>query len=267
MVLPGHQIPLTTPRTIPSAGTGQIGRIDGGSVRARNPDPIQVRQQHPSLPPTSQHVSPHMPTVQTSTPSQFKPEPHQSSVKNEPDNRRMQIEQTLQRLNENVPFRVRFKKEPSVRGRVYGFDCSQSRPSAELKVYIEYPIGKWIGILLGCLLSDALYTLPTCPYIFLIVNLGSGKTYSSASAAAKQMSLDACGGSMDKMTPISSGFKFLEYEHKYKSDDWRLLGDFLTEGVRYFKEGVIADWIPTGYNDPHVAQPPKIPSGDANSGD
>ena len=144
MVLPGHQIPLTTPRTIPSAGTGQIGRIDGGSVRARNPDPIQVRQQHPSaLPPTSQHVSPHMPTVQTSTPNQFKPEPHQSSVKNEPDNRRMQIEQTLQRLNENVPFRVRFKKEPSVRGRVYGFDCSQSRPSAELKVYIEYPIGKW----------------------------------------------------------------------------------------------------------------------------
>ena len=144
MVLPGHQIPLTTPRTIPSAaGTGQIGRIDGGSVRARNPDPIQVRQQHPSaLPPTSQHVSPHIP-VQTSTPNQFKPEPHQSSVKNEPDNRRMQIEQTLQRLNENVPFRVRFKKEPSVRGRVYGFDCSQSRPSAELKVYIEYPIGKW----------------------------------------------------------------------------------------------------------------------------
>jgi len=233
MVLPGHQIPLTTPRTIPSAGTGQIGRIDGGSVRARNPDPIQVRQ-HPSLPPTSQHVSPHMPTVQTSTPNQYKPEPIPSSVKNEPDNRRMQIEQTLQRLNENVPFRVRFKKEPSVRGRVYGFDCSQSRPSAELKVYIEYPIG-------------------------------SGKTYSSASAAAKQMSLDACGGSMDKMTPISSGFKFLEYEHKYKSDDWRLLGDFLTEGVRYFKEGVISDWIPTGYNDPHVAQPPKIPSGDANS--
>ena len=143
MVLPGHQIPLTTPRTMPSAGTGQIGRIDGGSVRARHPDPIQVRQ-HPSIPPNSQHtISPHIP-IQTSTPSQFKPEPHQASggIKNEPDNRRMQIEQTLQRLNENVPFRVRFKKEPSVRGRVYGFDCSQSRPSAELKVYIEYPIGK-----------------------------------------------------------------------------------------------------------------------------
>ena len=46
------------------------------------------------------------------------------------------------------------------------------------------------------------------------ITLGSGKTYSSASAAAKQMSLDACGGNMDKMTPISSGFKFLEYEHK-----------------------------------------------------
>ena len=46
------------------------------------------------------------------------------------------------RLNENVPFRVRFKKEPSVRGRVYGFDCSMSRAPTELKVFIEFPIGK-----------------------------------------------------------------------------------------------------------------------------
>ena len=64
---------------------------------------------------------------------------------------------------------------------------------------------------------------------------GSGKSYMSASAAAKQMSLEASAGNMEKMTPISSGFKFLEYEHKHRSDDWRLLGDFLTEEVRYFK--------------------------------
>merc|ERR1719383_323302 len=68
---------------------------------------------------------------------------------------------------------------------------------------------------------------------------------------------------MEKMTPISSGFKFLEYEHKHRSDDWRLLGDFLTEEVRYFKASPLADWIPTGYNDPNVNPPPKITPGDA----
>ena len=61
----------------------------------------------------------------------------------EPDNRRLQIETTLRTLNENVPFRVRFKREPSVRGRVYGFECSTQRPSTELKVFIEYPIGEF----------------------------------------------------------------------------------------------------------------------------
>merc|ERR1719210_1827434 len=147
--------------------------------------------------------------------------------KMEPDNRRLQIQATLRTLNENVPFRVRFKREPSVRGRVYGFECSTQRPSTELKVFIEYPIG-------------------------------SGKSYMSASAAAKQMSLEASSGNMEKMTPISSGFKFLEYEHKHRSDDWRLLGDFLTEDVRYFKASPHADWIPSGYNDPNVAPPPKI---------
>ena len=80
------------------------------------------------------------------------------------------------------------------------------------------------------------------------------------------MSLDACGGNMDKMTPISSGFKFLEYEYKHRSDDWRLLGDLLTEGVRYFREPLNPDWIPASYNDTQVAPPPKISSGD-NSGE
>ena len=68
--------------------------------------------------------------------------------KMEPDNRRLQIEATLRTLNENVPFRVRFKREPSVRGRVYGFECSTQRPSTELKVFIEYPIGKFFHLML-----------------------------------------------------------------------------------------------------------------------
>ena len=97
--------------------------------------------------------------------------------------------------------------------------------------------------------------------------LGSGSIHKSASAAAQKMSLDASGGSMDKMTSISSGFKFLEYELKYRSEDWRLLGDFLTEQVRYFKEFMNPDLIPTGYVDPNVSSPPKIQSGGSNSGD
>ena len=76
------------------------------------------------------------------------------------------------------------------------------------------------------------------------------------------MSLEASSGNMEKMTPISSGFKFLEYEHKHRSDDWRLLGDFLTEEVRYFKASAHVDWIPSGFNDPTVAPPPKITPGD-----
>ena len=64
-----------------------------------------------------------------------------SAPKQEHQDIRRQGEATLARLNEHVPFRVRFKKEPSVRGRVFHFDCTQPRPSSELKVYIEYPIG------------------------------------------------------------------------------------------------------------------------------
>ena len=103
--------------------------------------------------------------------------------------------------------------------------------------------------------------------MIIIIIIGSGSTHKTASAAAQKMSLDAVGGSMDKMTTISSGFKFLEYELKYRSEDWRLLGDFLTENVRFFKEMVNPDLIPIGFVDPNVSSPPKIPSGGSNSGE
>lgn len=81
----------------------------------------QLTITQPQLPTLPQPVSPHI-----------KPEMEKQTI----------IRKTLAKLNECVPFRVRFKKEPSVRGRVYGFDYTHSRPNPELKVYIEYPIGK-----------------------------------------------------------------------------------------------------------------------------
>ena len=84
------------------------------------------------------------------------------------------------------------------------------------------------------------------------------------------MALDASGGSMDKMTPItnpSQGWKYLEYEFKYRSEDWRLLGDLINEDVRFFKAQPSNDMLPSAYVDPNVSTPPKVPTGGSNSGE
>eukprot|EP00918_Siedleckia_nematoides_P076091 GHVU01166451.1.p1 GENE.GHVU01166451.1~~GHVU01166451.1.p1 ORF type:complete len:354 (+),score=27.89 GHVU01166451.1:732-1793(+) len=44
---------------------------------------------------------------------------------------------------------------------------------------------------------------------------------------------------------LSSGFKYLEYEMKQGSGDWHLLGDLLPEPVRFFKELVKKDLLPS----------------------
>ncbi|NXB44875.1 I2BPL factor, partial [Leucopsar rothschildi] len=56
---------------------------------------------------------------------------------------------------------------------------------------------------------------------------------------------------------LSSGFKYLEYEKKHGSGDWRLLGDLLPESVRFFKELVGADMLPQPYLD---ASCPMLPT-------
>ncbi|CBY34938.1 unnamed protein product [Oikopleura dioica] len=135
-------------------------------------------------------------------------------------------------LNKCAPFRVRFHKDSTIRGRVIQFNTKN-----ELRVYIEYPIG-------------------------------SMKIFKSVQSVAHQMALDAVGGNMEKMTPISgNGYKDIHYEVKHRSDDWRFLSDLLTEGVRRFQEPVQTEMLPTKYSDPNAPTPPvNAETGDSDQG-
>ncbi|XP_072545469.1 probable E3 ubiquitin-protein ligase IRF2BPL [Salminus brasiliensis] len=134
------------------------------------------------------------------------------------------VRDTLLTLSGCAPFDVRFKKDHALAGRVFAFDAV-AKPGAdyELKIFVEYPSG-------------------------------SGTVFSSASGVAKQMYHDCM---KDYGRGLSSGFKYLEYEKKHSSGDWRLLGDLLPEPVRFFKETLGPDMLPQ----PHVdAGCPLLPS-------
>ncbi|XP_072170275.1 probable E3 ubiquitin-protein ligase IRF2BPL [Diadema setosum] len=126
------------------------------------------------------------------------------------------VRQTLATLSTCTPFEIRFKKDHSLRGRVFAFDAVY-RPGLdyEVKIYIEYPSG-------------------------------SGQVYSSASGAAKQMYQDCV---KDVGKSLSSGYKYLEYEKKHGSSDWRPLCDLLPESVRYFRDMVSVETLPQPYID------------------
>uniref|UniRef100_A0A8C5TGP9 I2BPL factor n=1 Tax=Malurus cyaneus samueli TaxID=2593467 RepID=A0A8C5TGP9_9PASS len=120
------------------------------------------------------------------------------------------VRDTLLTLAGCTPYEVRFKKDHALLGRVFAFDAvSKPGMDYELKLFIEYPSG-------------------------------SGTVFSSASGVAKQMYQDCM---KDFGRGLSSGFKYLEYEKKHGSGDWRLLGDLLPESVRFFKELVGADML------------------------
>lgn len=126
------------------------------------------------------------------------------------------VRETLITLSNCTPFDVRFKKDHCLLGRVFAFDAiSKPGMDYELKIYIEYPSG-------------------------------SANVFSSASGVAKQMYQDCM---KDFGRGLSSGFKYLEYEKKHSSGDWRLLGDLLPETVRFFKEVVAAEMLPQSYID------------------
>ncbi|XP_028251912.1 interferon regulatory factor 2-binding protein-like [Parambassis ranga] len=126
------------------------------------------------------------------------------------------VRDTLVTLSSCTPFDVRFKKDHGLIGRVFAFDAvSKPGMDYELKIFIEYPSG-------------------------------SGNVFSSASGVAKQMYQDCM---KDFSRGLSSGFKYLEYEKKHGSGDWRLLGDLLPESLRFFKEGLGADMLPQPYID------------------
>ncbi|XP_034050800.1 probable E3 ubiquitin-protein ligase IRF2BPL [Thalassophryne amazonica] len=126
------------------------------------------------------------------------------------------VRDTLVALSGCTPFDVRFKKDHGLVGRVFAFDAvSKPVVDYELKIFIEYPSG-------------------------------SGNVFSSASSVAKQMYQDCM---KDFGRGLSSGFKYLEYEKKHGSGDWRLLGDLLPESLRFFKEAVGGDMLPQPYID------------------
>ncbi|KAI5102429.1 interferon regulatory factor 2-binding protein-like [Silurus meridionalis] len=134
------------------------------------------------------------------------------------------VRETLLTLSNCTPFDVRFKKDHSLSGRVFAFDAvSKPGMDYELKIFVEYPSG-------------------------------SGNVFSSASGVAKQMYQDCM---KDYGRGLSSGFKYLEYDKKHGSGDWRLLGDLLPETVRFFKEVLGAEMLPQPYID---ASCPLLPS-------
>ncbi|XP_067943241.1 interferon regulatory factor 2-binding protein-like A [Watersipora subatra] len=137
----------------------------------------------------------------------------------------------LQVLAKSTPFEVRFKKAHSERGRVFAFDAShKSGTDYDLKLFIEYP-------------------------------KGTGQVYTSASGVAKQM----CYNSLKEQSrPLSSGFKYLEYEVRPDTGDWRLLGDLLPENVRSFKEPVKEEFLAVPRIDPNY---PVLPKFTINSSD
>ncbi|XP_074658809.1 putative E3 ubiquitin-protein ligase IRF2BPL [Tubulanus polymorphus] len=132
-------------------------------------------------------------------------------ITDDPSSRPALVKDILSTLSSCTPFDVRFKKDHCLVGRVFAFDAfMKSGMEYELKIFIEYPAG-------------------------------SGTVYSSASGVAKHM-YQECMKDIGK--GLSSGFKYLEYEMKHGSNDWRLLGDLLPESVRVFKETVKRDMMP-----------------------
>lgn len=145
-----------------------------------------------------------------------------------------QIQETLNTLSKSPPFRVRFSKDHSLVGRVIAFDAVCRGSDYELKVFIEYPIG-------------------------------SQTVFQSASGAGRQMYGEfrerlGIGGGFRGAS--SNGYKDLELELKHGEDEWKVLGELLTEEVRFFRGPVKKDLLPTPYLDPKF---PNLPPATLNA--
>ena len=160
---------------------------------------------------------------------------HVSSVTHDSTTQRFaQIQDTLNTLSKSPPFRVRFSKDHSLIGRVIAFDAVCRGSDFELKVFIEYPIG-------------------------------SQTVFQSASGAGRQMYGEfrerlGIGGGFRGAS--SNGYKDLEFERLQGEDDWRMLGELLTEEVRFFRGSVKKDLLPTPFIDPKY---PTLPPATLNA--
>lgn len=146
------------------------------------------------------------------------------------------VRETLATLNMSTPFDLRFKKDPSLRARAMHFDVFNKSHAPgisdfEMKIFIEYPYG-------------------------------SGNCIQSASGAAKQMQNDSVKD-VGKSS-AASGYKTLEYEKVHGSGEWITLGDLISESVRYFKEPVNTELLPTPYRENEMVNPAFINRGVRN---
>ncbi|XP_029956615.1 interferon regulatory factor 2-binding protein 1-like [Salarias fasciatus] len=119
------------------------------------------------------------------------------------------VRDVLLALSGCVPFNVRFRKDHSLMGRVLAFDASAT-PDFELKVFVEYPAG-------------------------------SGMIFSGVPDLVRQMFRDSA---KDAGKAVNSGLRYVEYEKRQGTGDWRGLSELLNEGVRMFKEPPIPEVLP-----------------------
>lgn len=119
------------------------------------------------------------------------------------------VRDVLVALSSSVPFNVRFRKDHNLLGRVLGFDAS-TVPEFELKVFVEYPVG-------------------------------SGIIFSGVPELVRQMFRDSA---KDAGKAVNSGLRYVEYEKRQGTGDWRVLSELLNDGVRMFKEPPIPEVLP-----------------------
>lgn len=124
-------------------------------------------------------------------------------------NRPKAVRDVLVALSSCVPFNVRFRKDHTLMGRVLAFDASTT-PEFELKVYVEYPAG-------------------------------SGMIFSGVPDLVRQMFRDSA---KDAGKAVNSGLRYVEYEKRQGTGDWRGLSELLNDGVRMFKEPPIPEVLP-----------------------
>ncbi|XP_061659358.1 interferon regulatory factor 2-binding protein 1-like [Syngnathoides biaculeatus] len=119
------------------------------------------------------------------------------------------VRDVLMALSTCVPFTVRFRKDHNLMGRVLAFDASAT-PEFELKVFVEYPVG-------------------------------SGMIFLGVPDLVRQMFRDSA---KDAGKAVNSGLRYVEYEKRQGTGDWRGLSELLNDGVRMFKEPPIPEVLP-----------------------
>lgn len=124
-------------------------------------------------------------------------------------NRPKAVRDVLVALSSCIPFNVRFRKDHNLMGRVVAFDASTT-PEFELKVFAEYPPG-------------------------------SGMIFSGVPDLVRQMFRDSA---KDAGKAVNSGLRYVEYEKRQGTGDWRGLSELLNDGVRMFKEPPIPEVLP-----------------------